>query len=142
MVLLRLLLGLTKGAVVGGALGYGAFALGLGSGFGYVLYGVVGVAVGLVVGRPVWSHLRDRGSTIWVSVLKALVGFGVGAGLYAIGSRVGSGFELTVAGETRELLEFPFVLGGAIGAVYGGFVEVDDAPSKRSSGAEQPSRPE
>ena len=31
-------------------------------------------------------------------------------------------------GETRLVQDWPFVLGGAIGALYGAFVEVDDKP--------------
>jgi uncharacterized membrane protein YfcA len=130
MAVFRLLLGFTKGAVIGGALGFGAYAAGLGASLGWLVYGLVGVAVGLLVGRPVWSHLRDKRSTIWVSIIKALFGFGVGAGLGALAGRLDLGLQLTIAGETRDLLAWPFLVGGAIGAVYGAWVEVDDSPAK------------
>jgi hypothetical protein len=133
MALLRLVLGLVKGAIIGGAIGYGAYALGLGGALGWVIYGLVGVAVGLLVGRPVWSHLRDKHSTIWVSIIKSLFGFGIGAGLYALAGKVWSGPELTIMGDTRPLLDFQYVLGGAIGALYGAWVEADDAPKKPES---------
>jgi hypothetical protein len=130
MALFRLLLGIIKGAVIGAALGYGAYAAGIGASWGWLVYGLVGLLVGLLVGRPVWSHLRDKGSTVWVSIIKALFGFGVGAGLGALVGRVDLGLEITIAGETRDLLAWPFVVGGAIGAIYGGWVEVDDSPAK------------
>jgi hypothetical protein len=130
MAVLRLLLGIIKGAVIGAALGYGAYAVGVGAAWGWLVYGFVGMLVGLLVGRPVWSHLRDKGSTIWVSIIKAFFGFGVGAGLGALVGRLDLGLELTIAGETRDLLAWPFLVGGAIGALYGGWVEVDDSPAK------------
>jgi hypothetical protein len=125
---LRLLLGLLKGAVIGAAVGMGAYALDLRGGFNWVTYGVVGVVVGLLVGRPIWSHLRDRSSTIVVSVLKAIVGFGIGAGLYALVAKGWGGFDLTFEGETRNLIDWQPLLGAAIGAIYGAWVELDDAP--------------
>jgi hypothetical protein len=134
--MLRLLLGLVKGAVLGGGLGYGAYALGLGGGFHWVTYGLVGALVGLLCGRPVWSHLRDSSSTMWTAILKAVVGYGVGVGLYALVAKAWGGFELALMGEARNVVDWTFVLGGAIGAIYGAFVEVDDAAP---AGAAKPS---
>jgi hypothetical protein len=125
---MRLILGVVKGAVIGGALGYGAYAAGLGGGFHWVTYGVIGFAVGILVGRPIWSHLLDRSATVWTAVLKGIFGFGIGVGIYALASKVLPSFDLELLGETHAAHEWPFVLGGAIGALYGGFVEVDDAP--------------
>ena len=122
---MKLLVGLLKGAVIGGAIGYGAFALGKATGFDnpWLTFGLVGMLVGLFVGRPIWSLIKDSSSTSWVSVLKAAFGFGVGCGLYALISKVWS--------PTIEIAGYPFmqsvILSGAVGAVYGGFVELDDA---------------
>jgi hypothetical protein len=118
--MLRLILGLLKGGVIGAGVGYGAYALGLGGVMHWVTYGVVGALVGLLCGRPLWSHVRDQSSTMWTAILKAVFGYAVGIGLY--------GFDLALLGETRNLYDWTFVLGGAIGALYGAFVEVDDAP--------------
>lgn len=120
-------MGILKGAVIGGAVGYGAFALGSATGFGnpWLTYGLIGALVGLIAGRPIWSLIRDKNATTWVSILKAAFGFGVGCGLYALISRVWSPPALMVA--TYDLFTWPVSLGGAIGAVYGGFVELDDA---------------
>jgi len=64
--MVRLLLGLLKGAVLGAGLGFAADKVGL-TGWGYVVYGLIGFVVGLVVGRPIWSHLLDKGSTVWTA---------------------------------------------------------------------------
>jgi hypothetical protein len=120
----KLLVGLLKGAVIGAAIGYGAAQIGFGDGAAaWLTYGVVGVLVGLLVGRPLWSLIKDAGATTWVSVLKAAFGFGVGCGLYALIAKVWAP-SFQIAGYSA--MWSPFV-GGAIGAVYGGFVELDDA---------------
>jgi hypothetical protein len=127
---LRLIFGFVKGLVIGGAVGYGAYTLDLGGVFHWITYGVIGALVGLLVGRPVWSHLFDKSSTMWTALLKGIVGYGIGVGLYALAAKVWGGFDLTLADETRILHDWQFVLGGAIGALYGAFVEIDDAPAK------------
>src|SRR5215470_2655032 len=130
--MVRLILGLCKGAIVGAALGFGAEQVGLDGGWGYVVYGIVGFVVGLLVGRPIWSHLLDKGSTIWTSVLKGLVGFGVGAGLYALAHRVLGDPVFAFAGQApRGLTDWTYLFGGIVGAVYGAWVEIDDAPAKK-----------
>jgi hypothetical protein len=128
---LRLILGLLKGAAIGGAAGYGAYALGLGGAFHWVTYGVIGALVGLLCGRPIWSHLMDKSSTIWTAVLKGVFGYAAGIGLYAVVAKAWGGFDLTLADETRNLYDWQFLLGGGIGAMWGAFVEIDDAPAKK-----------
>jgi hypothetical protein len=126
----RLILGLLKGALIGGAVGAGAYALDLGGGFHWVTYGLVGAFVGLLVGRPFWVHLSDKSSTVVVSVLKAIVGYGVAVGIYALVAKVWGGFELTVMDYgTRNLYDWQPLLGAGIGALYGAWVEVDDTPA-------------
>jgi hypothetical protein len=124
---IKLLLGLLKGAVIGGALGYGAYALGdvpvLSN--PWVLYGLIGAIVGLFVGKPIWALIRDPNATTVIAILKSAFGFGIGCGLYAL--------IVKAWGPTLEISTIPNVfawsptLGGLIGAVYGGFVELDDA---------------
>jgi hypothetical protein len=127
----KLLLGMLKGLVIGAAIGYGAFALGLDGVFHWITYGAVGAAVGLLVGRPLWSLIFDRNATSLAGILKAVFGFGVGVGIYALVAKVwGSGgiqLALPIAEGERLLHDWQPLLGGAIGAVYGGFVEVDDS---------------
>ncbi len=125
--MLKLLLGLLKGAVIGGALGYGAYYTGLDGGLHWLTYGLCGALVGLVAGRPIWALITDKNSTSWISVLKAMFGFGIGCGLYALVAKVWGGFDLTMLGETRRVQDWQFVLGGGIGAFWGAFIEIDDA---------------
>lgn len=128
--MLKLVLGLLKGLVVGVAVGYGAFAAGLDGGFHWVTYGVIGALVGLVAGRPLWALITDKEGTTWVSVLKAIFGYGVGVGLYALVAKVWGGFslELSFLSSTPRLVQdWQPVMGGAIGAFLGAFFEIDDA---------------
>ncbi|MDQ3367077.1 MAG: hypothetical protein M3680_16760 [Myxococcota bacterium] len=135
--MIKLLVGILKGAVIGGAVGYGAYALADATGFGnpWLTYGMVGLLVGLVVGRPIWTLIRDKDQTSWIAILKAAFGFGIGCGLYAIVAKLwGPTWEIAGIG---NVFAWPPALGGAIGAIYGGFVELDDAigddrPSKKS----------
>jgi hypothetical protein len=123
----KLVVGILKGAIIGGAVGYGAYALASATGFGspWLTYGVIGAIVGLIAGRPIWSLIRDKNATSWVSILKAAFGFGVGCGLYAVVAKAWNPSALFVSG--YDIFTWPVTLGGAIGAVYGGFVELDDA---------------
>ncbi len=125
--MIKLLVGILKGAVIGGAVGYGAFALANATDFAnpWLTYGLIGALVGLIAGRPIWSLIRDKNATSWVAILKAAFGFGVGCGLYAIIAKAWNPSALMVSG--YDVFSWPVSLGGAIGAVYGGFVELDDA---------------
>ncbi len=128
--MLKLVLGLLKGLVVGVAVGYGAFAAGLGGGFNWITYGVIGALVGLVAGRPLWALITDKDGTTWVSVLKAIFGYGVGVGIYALVAKAWGGFELELSflSHTPRLVQhWQPVMGGAIGAFLGAFFEIDDA---------------
>lgn len=125
--MVKLLVGILKGAVIGAALGYGAHALGQATGFGnpWLTFGMIGALVGLFVGKPIWSLIRDKNATIWISVLKSAFGFGIGCGLYALVARAIS--PVWMVGDGYNVFTWSPTLGGAIGAIYGGFVELDDA---------------
>ncbi|MBT8494453.1 MAG: hypothetical protein KJO07_15460, partial [Deltaproteobacteria bacterium] len=120
---------------------YGAYAASLGGGWNWITYGLIGALVGLLVGRPIWRHLADRSSTIWTPLLKAIFGFGVAVGLYALAAKVWGGFEVQFGGGPVNVINLPFALGGAVGAIYGAFVEVDDADSKASEPKSLPAKP-
>jgi hypothetical protein len=136
----KLLVGILKGAVIGGALGYGAFALGEVPVLGnpWVLYGLIGAIVGLFVGRPIWALIRDKNATTVIAILKAVVGVGIGCGLYALVSRA---FSPTLMISGYNVFDWSPTLGGAIGAVYGGFVELDDAIGDDKSKAQPAKQP-
>lgn len=125
--MVKLLVGFLKGAVIGAGVGYGAYALAQATGFdnAWLTYGLIGALVGLLVGRPLWSLIRDKSSTSFTSILKAAFGFGVGCGLYALIAKAWSPSAWMISG--YDVLSWTPTLGGAIGAVYGAFVEVDDA---------------
>jgi hypothetical protein len=128
--LFKLLLGLLKGAVIGGGLGYGAFAAGLDGGWLWPVYGLAGALVGLVAGTPLWKLITDKNATSWVSVLKALFGFGVGCGLFALVAKVWGGFELSLtflSDQPRMFQHWQPAFGGAVGGFLGAFFEIDDA---------------
>lgn len=127
----RALLGLIKGAIVGGGIGFGLLKLGNPAGvLVYLCCGLVGAVVGLLCGRPPW-----RAETIWTPILKVLFGFGIGVGLYALGSRFLPGLSVTVQGFTNALsLRSGAVLAPMIGVLYGIFVEVDDGGSAALGG--------
>jgi hypothetical protein len=146
---IKLVVGILKGAVIGGAVGYGAYALASATGFGspWLTYGVIGAIVGVIAGRPIWSLIRDKNATTWVSILKAAFGFGVGCGLYALIAKAWNpaAIHVLIGDRSINIFEWPVTLGGAIGAVYGGFVELDDAigddkkpPPAREPSAKQP----
>lgn len=124
--MLRIIVGLIKGAIVGGGVGYGLLRLGLGSTlFVYLACALVGALVGVVAGRAPW-----KAETIWTPVLKMVVGAGIGAGLAALGLRVlpSNSFTLTGVGEL-SLASAP-VLSLVVGVLYGMFVELDDGGDK------------
>jgi hypothetical protein len=118
----KLLVGILKGAVIGAALGYGAAQVDL---FPmWLVCALIGVVVGLFVGRPIWSLITDKNATTFSAVLKAGFGFGIGVGLYAL---VHNAMKLSLVIADHDVFAWAPTLGGAIGAVYGGFVELDDA---------------
>ncbi len=125
--MIKLLVGILKGAVIGGALGYGVYALGEVPVLGnpWILYGLIGAFVGLFVGRSIWSLIRDKNTTSVIAFLKSGCGIGIGCGLYALIVKAW-GPELTIS-TIPNVFAWPPTLGGLIGAVYGGFVELDDA---------------
>ena len=152
--MIKLVVGILKGAVIGGAVGYGAFALQNSIGFDnpWLTYGVIGALVGLIAGRSIWSLMRDKNATTWVSILKSAFGFGVGCGLYALVAKVLNPAAILIGpngllATAVNVFTWPVTLGGAIGAVYGGFVELDDAigddkkpakPAAKPTAAKQP----
>lgn len=144
--MVKLLVGILKGAVIGGALGYGAYALAQATEFynPWLTFGLVGAFVGLLVGKPIWSLIKDQNATSWIAVLKAAFGFGIGCGLYAI---VAKAWQPTLEISGYNVFAWSPTLGGAIGALYGGFVELDDAigddkaaPAKKDAPKQLPAK--
>jgi hypothetical protein len=126
---IKLFIGILKGSILGGLLGYGAFALGLEGTLAWVTYAVIGALVGLVVGKPIWSVLTDKNATSFASILKAIVGAGIGVGLYALARKFLT-FEVPLSFLQEQALPFyqwPMLVGAAVGGIWGGLIELDDA---------------
>jgi len=142
--MLRVLLGLVKGAIVGAVVGLAASRVGLGAGFtAWLVYGAVGFLVGIVCGKPPW-----RQETIWTSVVKGVLGLAVCMGLFWVARKVLGTMQVPAqllaplgVTEGQALVSVPTLLGPLIGIVYGVFVEVDDGGKSAPSGKGQ-SRPE
>jgi uncharacterized membrane protein YeaQ/YmgE (transglycosylase-associated protein family) len=93
----------------------------------WVTYALVGGLVGLLVGRPIWSLIADKNATSFASILKAIFGAAVGVGLYALARKLGGDLRFEVMGETRALPQWQPLMGAAIGGLWGGVIELDDA---------------
>ncbi|HEY4184639.1 MAG TPA: hypothetical protein VGP07_06185 [Polyangia bacterium] len=136
----RILIGLLKGGVVGGAIGYFASRAGIAGGLvAMLVYGVVGAAVGLVCGKPVW-----RQDTLWTPLLKAVFGVGVGIGVTFLARKFLSGVHIPIAAipgaMEHSVPEVPALLAAGIGVLYGAFVELDDAGGGDASKKPKPRR--
>jgi len=128
--LLRALLGLIKGGIVGGAIGFGAWKVGLAGGSPlYLVYGLVGLLTGIVCGKPLWRH-----ETLVTPLLKGVVGLLFAMGVYWLIGKTLPGMKLplgTALGlPDQPLASLPVVLGPLVGILYGVFVEVDDGEGK------------
>ena len=136
--MLRVLVGLIKGAVVGGLLGYGSWYTGWTGGFAaYLACALAGALVGVIAGRAPW-----RAETIWTPVIKMIVGAVIGAGLCFVGFRFLPDPQFKIAGVELGL-HSATVLAPAVALLYGMFVEVDDGNTgKKASEAsdEKPSK--
>ena len=124
--MLRIPLGLVKGGIVGGLLGVGLWALfrsGAPTFLEYPFYALVGATAGIACGQPPWK----KGAWL-ASILKGLVGVGLGIGLYVLASRF---FDPNIpihafAPGHRNLTDEYFVFAPIVGAIYGILVELDD----------------
>jgi hypothetical protein len=140
--MLRVILGLIKGGVVGAAVGFAATRLGVTNGvISWLVYGAVGFLVGLVCGKAIW-----RQETLWTPVLKGIFGALIGAGLYWVAGKVLGGLVLPFnqavgAPADAPLPAVPVLLAPLVGMVYGIFVEIDDGDRKDKDKAAGPGAP-
>jgi hypothetical protein len=140
--MLRVVVGLLKGAVIGGALGFGALKLGVGGGAAaFVTYALIGALVGMICGKPPW-----RQDTFWTSALKGIGGLVVGVLLYLGARKLLGGVHLSLpaalgAPADSSIAELPIVLGPLIGALWGCFIEVDDGGGSAAGDKGKPKQP-
>ena len=123
---MRIILGLLKGLVLGGAVGFGALKLSLPAHLGFIVCGVAAGLAGLLCGRPPWRH-----DTVVTPILKTVFGFGVGSGLYYGWSALGLGGKVAALGGPAEIAAV--AAPAAIAILYGTFVEIDDSAGSKKS---------
>ena len=133
---MRVIIGLIKGLVVGGAIGYGLLRLGwVTPAVAYLACAVVGALVGVVAGRAPW-----KAETIWTPALKMIVGALIGVGLAALGLHFAPAIDVFVKPLQVGLDSVPFrsgpILAPVVGVLYGIFVEWDDGGAKKAAAAE------
>jgi hypothetical protein len=133
--MLRVILGLLKGGIIGAAIGYAALKLGVSSGAAaYLVYAAVGFAVGLVCGKAIW-----RQETLWTPALKGILGAAICIGLYWVANKLLGGLKLPITAQLgapdRPVVDVPLLLAPALGILYGIFVEVDDGERKAAAAA-------
>ncbi|WP_438016807.1 hypothetical protein WMF18_39410 [Sorangium sp. So ce315] len=146
----RLILGIVKGLIVGGLLGFGLAKLGLAAPSAIVAYlaaALAGVLVGLVAGKPIWA----KDAKIEAG-MKAAVGALLGAGLmYAarrwltlpvpvpLGELGGANLSLgEAAGSPGTIGGLAITSLAAIAALLGGFYEADNDPSDEATPGAKP----
>ncbi len=137
----RLLLGLVKGGLVGGA-----FALLMIHGFGlnafgallaYILAVVVGVVTGLIAGKPIWA----KDARIEAG-LKAVAGAVVGALLmFALRSWANISLDLGAYGN-GVIGELPIVALPMVATILALFYEVDNTGATAAAAAEAEAAPQ
>jgi hypothetical protein len=138
--MVRVILGILKGGLVGAAVGFAATKVGLVAGpAAWLVYGLVGFLVGIVCGKAIWRH-----DTLVTPMLKGIFGFLLGLGLYWLAGKTLGGvhvpFATRLGAPDEPLSSLPLLLAPAIGIVYGIFVEVDDGERKKAAG-EAPAPP-
>jgi hypothetical protein len=142
--MLRVLLGILKGVVIGGAIGFAATKMGLGHGAsGYLVYAAVGFVVGIVGGKAIW-----RQETLFTPALKGIFGAGVLAGLYWVANKFLGGFPVPLPGDAAaaigiteaqpKLASTPVLLAPLLAIIYGVFVEIDDGGKTAPAAATAP----
>ncbi|WP_437854655.1 hypothetical protein [Sorangium sp. So ce363] len=146
----RLILGVVKGLIVGGLLGFALAKLGFAAPMAIVAYlaaALAGVLVGLVAGKPIWA----KDAKIEAG-MKAFVGALLGAGLmYAarrwltvpvplpLGELGGANLSLgEAAGSAGTFGGLAITSLAAIAALLGGFYEADNDPSDEEKPGAKP----
>ena len=130
--MIRLIIGLIKGLVVGGLAAYGALSVGLvTSVFTMIACILTGALVGVVAGKAPW-----RAETLWTPAIKAIFGAVIGGGLgalalYLLPTPNASLFTVGAYPLTGALLTIPVV-----GGLFGAIVELVDGGSEGSKKAE------
>ncbi len=123
---MRLILGLIKGAIVGGGVAYATLVLGLTTGgFLYVACALAGALAGLVAGKAPW-----RADTMFTPILKMIVGAVLGVVLAVAGVHFLPEGAIQLGSLGTADLRSTITLAPAVAILYALFVEVDDGGNK------------
>lgn len=133
----RLIVGILKGLVLGGLIGFGLLKLGMafpGAAVAYLAAAVTGILIGLIAGKPIWAKDARIEAGMKAGV-GALLGLGlmfaarkwltmeVPAGLLAV-----TGAPAPAQAEPATVGYFGMTALAAIAAVLGGFYDADNTP--------------
>lgn len=132
----RLIVGILKGLVVGGLIGFALLKLGAPLFVGgwaflaYVMAAVTGIVVGLIAGKPIWAKDAkiEAGMKAFVG---ALLGAGLMFGLRKLALPLADAVPHALGLMTKDSLalgEFPMTALAMVAAVLGGFYEADNTP--------------
>jgi hypothetical protein len=137
----RLVLGIIKGIIVGGLVGFGLAKLGFvapGAVIAYLAAAATGILVGLVAGKPIWA----KDAKIEAG-MKAFVGALLGAGLmfavrrwltfpvpFSLGPLAEANTSLGETVQNGSVGGLAITSLAAIAAVLGGFYEADNTPNE------------
>ena len=90
----RALVGLVKGILIGGGIGFALLKLHNPQGIlAFLFCALLGALVGVVCGQAPW-----KAATLWTPILKMVFGAAVGAGLYAVGHRFMPSMSISIDG--------------------------------------------
>lgn len=140
----RLIIGIIKGLVVGGLIGFGLLKLGfavLPAWLAYIAAAITGVVIGLVAGKPIWA----KDAKIEAG-MKAVVGALLGAGLMFAARKwltmflptdLLSQIGVMTKSDTIRFGEFPITSLAAIAALLGGFYDADNTPEPEGEAKEE-----
>jgi len=137
----RLIVGILKGLVVGGLIGFGLVKLGVGLFVGkwvilaYVMAALTGIIVGLIAGKPIWAKDAkvEAGMKAFVgALLGAGLLFGLGKLNLSLSESVLSAFGVMTK-DPQTLASFPVTALAMIAAVLGGFYEADNTPEPETA---------
>lgn len=137
----RLIVGILKGLVVGGLLGFALVKLNVSlfvgglAIVGYIAAAVTGIFIGLIAGKPIWA----KDAKIEAG-MKAFVGALLGAGLMfglrklqlPLADAVLSAFGVMTK-DPQTLATFPVTALALVAAVLGGFYDADNTPEPESA---------
>ena len=121
----RLVIGLLKGLVVGGAIGaglhFGLLWTTVPVALGYLLAMGAGGTTGIFAGRPPWQE------NAWIeAILKGLVGVGLGALAYWGLTYIPFAIPFPGVAEATGVAGLPLVFAPLISGTYGALVELDN----------------